>query len=95
MRAIGRAQSDPNSDSNRNSDCEPYTKIQSDPAASPQPITTPITCVDERVQRVCHDTLPWLISFSLDLMRFLALVVFTTALFGTEWRGEIQFHGFA
>ena len=33
----------------------------------------------KQVQRVCHDTLPWLISFSLDLMRAQISVLFFTA----------------
>jgi TonB family protein len=45
-----------------------------------------------QLQRVCHDTLPWLISFSLDLMRFLtaafACVIVTSVvpLRASDWK---------
>jgi hypothetical protein len=40
------------------------------------------------VQRACHHTLPWLISFSLDLMRRLAVVILlicSTSAFAQKW----------
>src|ERR1700724_2463861 len=32
--------------------------------------------MERKTHRVCHDTLPWLISFSLDLMRVLRIAFF-------------------
>jgi hypothetical protein len=49
-----------------------------------------------QLQSVCHDTLPWLISFSLDLMSILTLVVAVAVgtvlllLFG-RWIGRVRF----
>src|SRR5262245_28837255 len=65
--------SDCNTDSNTNADRRTSLDAQghTDPenatnaAPAPDSSTSPIAVVDEKVLRFCHDTLPWLISFSL------------------------------